>query len=804
MNAKSAKRTAPPKNPYPIRKVAVIGAGVMGAGIAAQVANAGIPVLLLDRLPDGAPKTVKGNEDKRNAITLGAIDKLKKTNPAALMHPSFAKRITPGNTTDHIAQLADCDWIIEAVIEKLDVKQALYKEIAKHRHAKAIVSSNTSTIPLETLVKSLPKTFQQHFLITHFFNPPRYLRLLELVSGENTLPEVMDAIADVGDIQLGKSVVPCNDTPGFIANRIGTFFIHAAVTKAIAQGITVEEADAILSRPIGVPKTGVFGLVDLVGLDLIPHVLGSLLGALPKTDSFHKLGPAPALMHTLIASGYTGRKGKGGFYRLNEQKKKEVLNLRTGLHEASKKPKLAALAASKKEGIKGLVSHPSPAGTYAWDVLSDTILYAAELIGTSKTSIADNIEMIDRAMRLGYNFKMGPFEWLDKMGVDWFTARLKHEGRAIPKILQVANGQGEKVRLYRTANGRKEYFGLNGGYHPLPRPAGVLLLEDVKSQSKPLAQNNSAAIWDLGDGVACVEFTSKMNTFNPFIFNMLNKAVRMGKSGRFKALVIYNEGSNFSVGANIGMLMIAQYLYAWLFVLWILYRGHNTFMRMKNAPFPIVAAPANMTLGGGCECVLHTHAVVAHAELYMGLVEAGVGLIPGWGGCKEMLGRATVAPGAPKGPMPAVARTFETIAMAKVSKSAAEARDLLFLRPTDDIIMNRDRVLAAAKARALAMVPGFTPPEPFTYTLPGIGGYTALKLALADFRKKGVATPHDMVVGERLARTLTGAEYADPTRPLTEEDLLQFERDHFVPLTKTKGTFQRVKHMLTKGKPLRN
>lgn len=782
-----------------IRKVAVIGAGVMGAGIAAHVANAGLPVVLLDIVPKDAPKKAKGNEARRNAIALGAIEKLKKTNPAALMHPANAKLITPGNTEDDLALLADCDWIIEAVIERLDIKQALYAKIAKVRHKNAVVSSNTSTIPLETLVKGLPQSFRDYFLITHFFNPPRYLRLLEVVSGPDTLPEVTDLVSDFCDVNLGKSVVPCNDTPGFIANRIGTYWMHAAITKAIAQGITVEEADALLSRPIGVPKTGVFGLVDLVGVDLIPHVLGSLLGALPKKDAFHALGPLPPLMEKMIADGMTGRKGKGGFYKLDEQKRKQAIDLKTGNYHPVKKPRLGALAASKKGGLKALVTHHSPQGRYAWTVVRDMLIYAADLIGNAKDSIAPDIESVDRAMRLGFAMKYGPFELMDKLGTDWFATELKTEGLPLPKILQAARGR----KLYAEQNGKLCFLDLSGVYKPVPRPLGVLLLEDVKRRSKPLARNMSASLWNIGDGVACLEFHSKMNSLDPFNLAMVGKAVKLVPAHGLKALVLYNEGANYSVGANIGMLKYLAIFRLFPLIRLVLWHGQNTYLKLKNAPFPVVGAPANMALGGGCESLLHCHAIVAHAETYMGLVEGGVGIIPGWGGCKELLGRAIEAPDRKGGPMPPVVKTFETIAMAKVSKSAAEARDLLFLRPTDDVVMNRDRLLAAAKARALAMVPGFKAPAPHTYRLPGLSGLTALKLALHDFAKKGVATPHDLVVGEGLGKVLTG-NGTDPADTLTEQDILRLERDVFVPLTKTKATQARVNHMLSKGKPLRN
>ncbi|MFZ2587146.1 MAG: 3-hydroxyacyl-CoA dehydrogenase NAD-binding domain-containing protein [Alphaproteobacteria bacterium] len=777
-----------------IKKVAVIGAGVMGAGIAAQVANAGVPVVLLDILPKDVPLKKKGNEDARNAVALGAIAKLKKSNPAALMHPKNANLIEAGNTTDDLNKLKDCDWVIEAVIERLDIKQALYKSIYIHA-PKAIVSSNTSTIPLADLVGTMPKGFRQNFLITHFFNPPRYMRLLEVVTGPETSPKAVERVSTFADISMGKSIVPCADRPGFIANRIGTFWLHAAVTLAIKHNISVEAADAVLSKPFGIPKTGVFGLIDLVGLDLIPHVLGSLSNTLPKSDAFHALGPAPELMHKMIADGHTGRKGKGGFYKQDEAKNKLVINLQTGQYAKATRPKPAALEASKKGGLQALLNHPSPEATYAWEVMGQTLAYAASLVG----EVAEDIEKIDRAMRLGYNWKYGPFELIDKLGITSMIDRLVRDARKVAPILTTAQGR----KLYREAFGKREFMNLKGKYQPIERPLGVLLLEDIKRATKPIVRNNSASIWDLGDGVACLEFHSKMNSLNVFSLAMLRKAPALVAKRGFKALVIHNEGSNFSVGANIGMLMVAAQLHLWPFISWILWYGQTTMQRMKYAPIPIVAAPFGMTLGGGCETVLHTHKVVAHAETYIGLVEGGVGIIPGWGGCKELLGRATAWLKA-KGPMPPLVHAFETIGTAKVAKSAAEAKDLMFLRKDDVIVMNRDRVLFEAKREALAMVKDFKPPEPFTYTPAGPAGLTALTLALHDFELKGMVTPHDITVGKWLARTLTGGPDGDLTRPITEDDMLRLERESFIPLTKTKQTLARVKHMLTKGKPLRN
>ncbi len=773
-----------------IRKVAVIGSGVMGAGIAAQCANAGLDVLLLDIVPEGATD--------RNTLAAGAIAKLKKTKPAPLMHPRNAKCITAGNIDDDLEKIADVDWVIEVVIERLDIKRDLYRKIAKHRGKHTIVSSNTSTLPLNTLMKGMPVALQEHFLITHFFNPPRYLRLLEVVTGPKTKADVASRVRHVGDHKLGKTVIDCHDKPGFIANRIGTFWLHCAVVTALEQGIDVETADAVFGRPVGIPKTGVFGLLDLVGLDLMPHVLSSLRDALPAGDPFIKLGPPPQLLDQLIKKGYTGRKGKGGFYRLNDQRKKEALDLKTGEHYLAQRPKIAAVKAAKGEagGLRALVTHNSPAGHYAWTVLSKTLTYAASLLG----EVADDIPSIDAAMRLGYNWKLGPFELIDRLGAAWFAEALAKDGQKVPAIIKAVGYQP----FYRSGKGVREVFSAEkNGYVPVALPDGVELLADIKRGRKPLYKNLSAQVWDGRDGVAILEFTSKMNSLDPFILAAMRWCVREIPKRGYKGLVIYNEGSNFSVGANIMMLLVAGKLKLSPLIDWILKDGQRTMQGLKYAPFPVVGAPAGMALGGGCEVLLHCDAITPHAESYVGLVEVGVGIIPGWGGCKELLGRAAAAPKAHQGPMPAVMHAFQTIATAHVATSADETKAAHYFHADTEVVMNRNRVLHAAKNKVLDMAVDYSPPEPFTFRLPGPSGHAALMLGLNDFRAKGLATPHDVVVGTALATTLTGGK-TDVTEELSEDDVLRLERREFIKLTKTKATLDRVAHILKTGKPLRN
>lgn len=778
-----------------IKKVAVIGSGVMGSGIAAQVANAGIEVILLDIVPEGS--------QNRNAIAEGAIAKLLKTKPAPLMHKRNAKLIQAGNLEDDLGKLSDCDWIIEVIVEQLDIKQALYQKIQEHRKQGSIVSSNTSTLPLQMLTEGQSKEFNQDFMITHFFNPPRYMRLLEIVVGEATDANQEKRVRDFVDIKMGKSIVDCNDTPGFIANRIGTYWLHAAVSLAVKQGIGVEEADALLSRPAGVPKTGVFGLVDLVGVDLMPYLFKSFDEALSDDDPFKAIGDMPSIVSTMINDGYTGRKGKGGFYRLNTDsgaKVKEVIDLQSGSYSKAQNPKVKAAIAAKKGGLRALLTHDSDEGRYAWDVLAGTLSYAASLV----PEIADNIELVDRAMKLGYNWKKGPFELIDELGTDWFIEKLEAKQLPVPKTLSMADGR----KFYREKNGLLQYLSVEGRYEDVQRPSGVLLLEDVKRKSKRLFGNSQASVWDLGDGVACFEFHSKMNSLNPFIMSALAKANKVLPKQNFKGMVIYNEGSNFSVGANILMLLLAAKLRLGFAMRWILRQGQFTLRDMKYGKFPVVGAPSGMALGGGCEVILHCNAVEAYAETYIGLVEVGVGIVPGWGGCKELLLRGQASEKIKKGPMPAIANAFETIAMAKVSTSAQEAKDMLFLNETDGIVMNRDRVLSSAKARVLKMAQNYIAPEKPIIKLPGETAIAALSMAVEGFTKTGVATPHDATIAYELMKVLSGngveMKDIDINDELDEDYILKLERDALVKLSATKQSKARISHMLSNGKALRN
>ncbi len=794
-----------------IKQVAVLGSGVMGSGIAGVLANAGIPVLLLDMKAEG---------ESPNARAEDAIAKQLKGSAPGFAHKKFAKLVTAGNFDDDLAKLSECDWIIEVVVEKLEIKQAMYQKVEAVRKAGSIVSSNTSTLPLHVLIGGMPKSFQDDFLITHFFNPPRFMPLLEVVPSPGFDAARFAAFGAFANKALGKNVVPAKDTPGFLGNRIGVYWLTVALLDAIAMGVRVEEADAVMGKPLGFPKTGVFGLYDLIGIDLMPLIAKAMLATLPKDDTFRQIFAAPELVTKMIADGYTGRKGKGGFYRIvkgaDGAKTKEVIDLQTGEYRPEQKVKLESVPAAKA-GPAALLSHPDIGGRYAASVMLKTLHYAASLI----PEISDDMAEVDAAMVSGYNWKYGPFALIDRLayggksGTDVFAAALQQAGMEVPKLIQQSLGK----KLYDVTDGTRMQFAIGGSYKPVPIPDGSLMLEDIKiTGAKPVKKNASANVWDLGDGVACLELTSKSNTWDPENLRMVGDLPAIVKEHGFKAVVIGSDADHFSFGANIGFFLLACNTASWWAISDMVKQGQDAFMGLKYAPFPVVTSLSGMALGGGCEINLHADAVQAHMESYIGLVEAGIGVIPGWGGCKEMLLRHVEAAEAAQrailkgekpqhliggGPMGAVSKAFEYISMAKVAGSAAEAQDMLILNAASRITMNRRRVLADAKARALELAENYTPPTSRTLRLPGPSGFAALKLAVDNFRKSGKATPHDEVVATALAYVLTGGA-TDITEEVSEQQLLNLEHDAFMELTKTEGTRARIAHMLNTSKPLRN
>ena len=611
-----------------IDKVAVIGSGVMGAGIAAHCANAGCEVLLLD--------IVREESQDRSAVARNAIKMMHKANPEMLMHKRNAKRITPGNIEDDLHLLKDYDWVVEVIIENLEIKRNLYSKLSDYIGSNTILSSNTSTIPRSELVSELPEDISSRFLITHFFNPPRYLPLLEVVTSPEVNDDVVSRFCDFADRRLGKRVTMCNDRPGFIGNRLGVYFVQRAIKATLEHGLSVEQADAMLGRPIGLPKTGVFALMDLIGIDLIPKVGESLQSRLDQEDPFHKIsGPGEDIIMSMIEEGYTGRKGKGGFYRLNRddgKKVKEARDLSSG--EYRKANRRAAFPSAKmgKRGLSALMDCDDDGARFVTDVLLDALAYAAFIV----PDVSDDIYSIDGAMKVGYNWKKGPFEMMDSIGVPSMVKRLQETGREVPKFLSQAQ---EKGSFYSIEDGEIMRLCSSGEMVVVERPEETLNVADLKRRGKPLKRNGSASIWDMGDGVLLVEYHTKMNAMDPMNIEMLVNAVDIAESDGFKGIVIGNDASNFCAGANLGLALFAANLGAWKDLEDFITLGQETYQTLKYCEVPVVAASAGLCLGGGAEVLMHCDAVQAHAESYIGLVEVGVGVVPAWGGCKELLGR---------------------------------------------------------------------------------------------------------------------------------------------------------------------
>ena len=775
----------------PIQRVAVIGSGVMGAGIAAHCANAGCEVLLLDIVKEGGD---------RSAIAKAAVQQMAKSNPEMLMHKGNVKLISAGNIEDDLDKLSEADWVIEVIVENLGIKTSLYASMSEHIGPDTIVSSNTSTLPRSELVEGMSSEMTSRFLITHFFNPPRYLPLLEVVTSPEVDDSVTEHLCSFADERLGKRVIMCNDTPGFIGNRLGVYFIQRAFKATIDHGFTVEQADAMLGRPLGIPKTAVFGLMDLVGIDLSVHVIESLISHLPEDDPFHDIvGTGEDIIQEMIADGYTGRKGKGGFYRLNKEggkRVKEARNLTTGEYAPADRKAAFPSARMGKQGLGPLLDYPDEGAAFVSDILLDSLAYAAHLV----PDVTDDVHSIDSAMKAGFNWKRGPFEMMDSIGTASMVERLEASGRSVPPFLTTAADNGG---FYSIEDGEIQRLSPDGSMVAVDRPESTLTVADLKRRGKPLKRNGSASIWDMGDEILLVEYHSKMNAMDPMNIEMLVNAVDLAESEGWKGIVIGNDGSNFCAGANLGLVLFAVNLAAWKDVEDFIAAGQDTYQAVKYCEVPVVAASAGMCLGGGAEVLMHCDAIQSHAESYIGLVEVGVGIIPAWGGCKELMGRLRDFGLVSEGPMGAVMKAFEYIGTAQVAKSAEQARSMGFLGPSDGITMNRDRLLADAKARALELSSGYEPPEPRTYNLPGPTGRTALELAVRDLALSGQATPHDVVVTNELAWILSGGD-TDMTETTEEDDILTMEREAIGRLGRHEDSLARMEHMLETGKPLRN
>ena len=804
-----------------IRKVAVLGAGTMGARIAAQLANAGCPSYLFDIVPPDA------DGPARNKIAAMGLEAARKSKPAAFMDPSFARLITIGNFEDDLKKLGEVDWIIEAVVENLDIKRSLLKSVDSVRKPGSIVTTNTSGLPVGKIAEGFSPDFRRAWFGTHFFNPPRYMRLLEIIPTPDTDRDAIETVASFTDVHLGKGVVFAKDTPNFIANRIGTFSVLNVMRLMQEMDLSIEDVDALTGQAVGWPKSATFRTIDLVGLDILGHVVSNMTRNVHDERSDLKL---PDFFKLMIERKWLGDKTKGGFYKKlkhGEGKEDERLSLnwKSLEYHPRQKPKFAALDMAKNvehtgDRVRMLLGMDGggpqkgdKAGQFLWNALADLWIYSANRI----PEISDTVVEIDRAMRLGFNWEMGPFELWDAVGVQQVVDRMKKEGRPVAQNVEQLLREGRKSWYLddpHAASG-KMYWDLNSErWKAVEVPAGVWSVEVAKKAKGVVKKNAGASLVDLGDGVGCFEFHSKMNAIGADIVSLITQTLKPGGLGdSFDAFVISNDAQNFSVGANLMLLLMSIQEGEWDEVDMAIRQFQGMTQAIKFSLKPVVSAPFGLCLGGGTEISLHAAARQPHAELYTGLVEVGVGLLPGAGGCKEMLLRAVDSAqsirkdgrGESVEVMEAIKKAFETIATAKVATSAFEARGLGFVSDSDRVSMNRDRVLSDAKARALEMYrAGYEPPQPRTdIPAPGENILSALKLGVHLMRQGEYISDHEVKIGTKVAEVLCGGNVT-PGTPISEQYILDLEREGFKSLCGERKTQERIQYTLKTGKTLRN
>jgi 3-hydroxyacyl-CoA dehydrogenase len=795
-----------------IQRAAVLGSGVMGSALAAHLANAGIQTLLLDIVPP-AGSNVKGDpasREYRDALARGGLERALKAKPAAFFTPARARRVSTGNLEDDLAKLRDCDWILEAIVEKLDVKRALFERITPHVRADAIVTTNTSGLSVADMAAAMPEALRARFLGTHFFNPPRYLHLLELIPHAGTDPAVVAFLRAFGDEALGKGVVVAKDTPNFIANRIGTFTVMSAIRAMIDGNYTVEEVDALTGPLVGRPRSATFRTADLVGLDILVHAATTVYDR-AVNDEKRDYFKAPDLLQKMLGGGMLGDKSGKGFYqkvrRGDGGSDIQTLDAPALAYRERRSARFPSLEIAKPieslgERVRAVIGGKDRAAEFVWRTLSETLLYSAARLG----EVADDVVAIDRAMRWGFGWEMGPFELWDAVGVAPTVERMRAAGLTIPPAVEDVLKTPAKTFYRRDENAAKTLHFACGDWREVEPLPAVIDLSALRAQGRTVRHNAGASLIDIGDGALCLEFHSKMNAIGADIISMTMAAVKETEAN-FEALVIGNQGANFSVGANVMLLLLEAREGNWDEIDLVVRQFQKMTMALKYCRRPVVAAPFGMVLGGGCEVVLGAQHAVASAESYLGLVEVGVGLIPAGGGCKEMLIRNLDGLARVEGMdvFPAARAAFETIGLAKVSTGAEEARDLRFLRDGDGIVMNPDRLLHAAKVTALALARrGYQPPDPAReIPVAGESGIAAMRASLYNMREGRYISEYDEHIGGQLARIICGGDVPAGTR-VSEQYLLDLEREVFLKLVSQKKSQERMAFMLKEGKPLRN
>ncbi|MFR9709181.1 3-hydroxyacyl-CoA dehydrogenase/enoyl-CoA hydratase family protein [Paenibacillus sp. MB22_1] len=795
----------------PIRKAAVIGSGIMGSGIAAQLANAGISCLLLDIVPqrlsdaEMAAGLTLDHPFVRNRLATSAIAGLSKTKPAPLYDNAFAERITPGNLEDHLHLIADVDWVIEVVVENLAIKQQLLAQVERHWKPGTIVSSNTSGISINAMAEGRSEEFGRHFLGTHFFNPPRYMKLLEIIPGQTTDPELVQGLSRFCEQKLGKTVVLAKDTPNFIANRIGTYGLLVTLREMAEKGYTVEEVDAVTGPAMGRPKSATFRTLDLVGLDTFLHVADNVYANV-SDEAEKQVFAAPSSLKDMVSRGWLGEKSGQGFYRkIKGEKGSEILslNLQTMEYAPQRKVTSASLEAAKlakgaAAKTKALLGTQDRYSQLAWDVLKQVLIYSAAKLG----EIADNIREIDEAMKWGFNWELGPFETWDAIGLVRTVEKMEAEGLTVPAWVKDWIAEGN-TSFYKK-DGGSLFQAAVGGYAPVALPPEQISLRDLKAQNRVVRSNSGASLIDLGDGVACLEFHSPNNAIGADILQMILQSMDEVRDN-FEGLVIANQGRNFCVGANLMLLLMEAQDEEWDEIDDIIRLFQNTMYRLKRFEKPVIAAPHRMTLGGGVEACMPADQVIAAAETYYGLVEVGVGLIPAGGGCKELALRASQqAMLAEADLQPYINHYFQTVGTATVSSSGHDAKRLGLLKSTDRVVLNPDQLIYEAKQAVLKLAgSGYEPIPETKFRVVGSEGKAVLQLGALGMHEGGYISDHDLLIANKLAHVLAGGDVPAGTL-VTEQYMLDLEREAFLSLCGEPKTQQRMQHMLSKGKPLRN
>ncbi|MBK6390103.1 MAG: 3-hydroxyacyl-CoA dehydrogenase/enoyl-CoA hydratase family protein [Saprospiraceae bacterium] len=794
---------------YRISKVAVLGSGVMGSGIACHLANCGYQVLMLDIVPFDLTEAEKGNKKARNKIVDTALLNAVKTKPAPLFHKSLISNIKTGNFDDDLALISECDWIIEVIVERLDIKKSLFDKVEKYRKPGTLISSNTSGIPIHLMAEGRSEDFKAHFLGTHFFNPPRYLRLLEIIPTQDTNKAVVDFFMKFGDVHLGKRTVLCKDTPAFIANRIGVYAMSKIYQLTEELNLDISTVDKLTGPAMGRPGTGTFRLSDLVGLDTAVKVIEGIQTNCTDDEQIHQLKMPSYLTH-LVENKWLGNKSGKGFYYKSDEKDaggKNViysLNLKTLEYEVPNKTQLASLGVSKQTDelgprLKAIITMEDAGAQLIKRSLAGLFAYASNRI----PEISDNIYSIDDALKAGFAWDLGPFEYWDAIGLSKGIELAESDGQSVAPWVKEMVEKGH-TSFYTHDGSIKAYDPGSKSYLAIPGRESLVNLFAL-SGNKPVYQNPDAVIHDIGDGVLCVEFKSKANTIGEGVVKAINEGISIAEEGKWQGLVIGNHGKNFSVGANLMMIAMSAYQQEWDELNFAVKTFQDTTMRCRYSKIPVVIATQGYVFGGGCETLMHCDAALCAAESYIGLVEAGVGLIPGGGGTKEFAVRASDSFFEGDVMIPTLVEKFKTIAMAAVGTSATEAFDLGYLlKNKDSVVLNADRNITEAKAKVLELAPNYTMPIPREDVLVlGQQGLASLYIAAHSLKLGNYASAHDIKIAKKAAWVLCGGDLSGPQK-VSERYLLDVEREAFLSLCGEQKTLERIQYMLENNKPLRN